>query len=123
MSETTGRCSIESTLNPSNLSVNKQIMLDWLRINHPMTPIKSGAKKAEVAKIVRDVQPHRERMSKRPASHNLEVPKLDKRVLSLGYISSKQIKVEFEVEASQLGEGSKMRMEQKLSDLPFYLMS
>lgn len=59
MFESTGRGSIESTLDPRNPSVNKQTMLDWLRINHPMTPIRSGANKAEVAKIVRDVQPHR----------------------------------------------------------------
>ncbi|EGG01302.1 uncharacterized protein MELLADRAFT_92608 [Melampsora larici-populina 98AG31] len=57
MSETTGRGNSESVLDPSNPSVNKQTMLDWLRINHPKTPISSKANKAEVAKIVRDKQP------------------------------------------------------------------
>ncbi|EGG00026.1 uncharacterized protein MELLADRAFT_93853 [Melampsora larici-populina 98AG31] len=46
-----------NVFDPSNPSNNKQAMLDWLRINHPMTPIKSNANKAEVAKIVREQQP------------------------------------------------------------------
>ncbi|EGG00782.1 uncharacterized protein MELLADRAFT_92930 [Melampsora larici-populina 98AG31] len=37
--------------------MSKQIMLDWLRINHPQVPIKCGSTKTEVAKIVREVQP------------------------------------------------------------------
>ncbi|EGG09449.1 uncharacterized protein MELLADRAFT_61141 [Melampsora larici-populina 98AG31] len=55
---TTSRGNSEVVLDPDNPSVNKQTMLDWLRINHPMTPISSKAKRAEVANIVREVQPH-----------------------------------------------------------------
>lgn len=44
-------------LDPSSRGMSKQTMLDWLRINHPQTPIKSGINKTEVAKIVREMQP------------------------------------------------------------------
>lgn len=44
-------------MDPSSRGMSKQIMLDWLRINHPQIPIKSGSTKTEVAKIVREVQP------------------------------------------------------------------
>ncbi|EGG09316.1 uncharacterized protein MELLADRAFT_96290 [Melampsora larici-populina 98AG31] len=42
---------------PSSRGINKQMMLDWMRINHPMTPINSGALKQEIACIVRGQQP------------------------------------------------------------------
>lgn len=32
-------------------------MLDWIRINHPQTPINSRFTKPEVAKLVREMQP------------------------------------------------------------------
>lgn len=44
-------------LDPSSRGMSKQIMLDWMRINHPQTPIKSGLNKNDVAKIVREMQP------------------------------------------------------------------
>ncbi|EGF98001.1 uncharacterized protein MELLADRAFT_84099 [Melampsora larici-populina 98AG31] len=57
MSESTSRGPSHTLLDPSNPSISKQTMLDWLRIHHPMTPIKSNANKGEVAKIVREQQP------------------------------------------------------------------
>ncbi|EGG00679.1 uncharacterized protein MELLADRAFT_93076 [Melampsora larici-populina 98AG31] len=54
----TSRGNSESVLDPDNPAVNKQIMLDWLRINHPKTPVSSKANKGEVADIVRKSQPH-----------------------------------------------------------------
>ncbi|EGG02026.1 uncharacterized protein MELLADRAFT_91596 [Melampsora larici-populina 98AG31] len=42
---------------PSGPGVGKQMMLDWLRINHPKTPVRGDLKKFEVAKIVRAMQP------------------------------------------------------------------
>ncbi|EGF98796.1 uncharacterized protein MELLADRAFT_95436 [Melampsora larici-populina 98AG31] len=42
---------------PDAPGINKQAMLDWMHINHPMTPIKSGSSQDEVAKKVKEVQP------------------------------------------------------------------
>ncbi|EGF98391.1 uncharacterized protein MELLADRAFT_95729 [Melampsora larici-populina 98AG31] len=44
-------------LDPSATGVTKQMMLDWLRINHPMTPVSSHSLKAFVAELVRKKQP------------------------------------------------------------------
>lgn len=56
MSEPTGRGTLQSTLDPTSSS--KQTMLDWLRIHHPKTVIRSKANKEEVANIVREKQPN-----------------------------------------------------------------
>lgn len=58
MLEPTIRGNLDAVLDPDNPSVNKQTMLDWLRINHPKTVVRSKANKDEVANIVRGVQPH-----------------------------------------------------------------
>ncbi|EGF97339.1 uncharacterized protein MELLADRAFT_85857 [Melampsora larici-populina 98AG31] len=57
MSEPSARGTLETFLDPNNPSVGKQTMLDWLRIHHPMTPIRSNISKGEVANIVREKQP------------------------------------------------------------------
>ncbi|EGG10048.1 uncharacterized protein MELLADRAFT_94378 [Melampsora larici-populina 98AG31] len=57
MSEPSARGTLETFLDPSNPSVGKQTMLDWLRIHHPMTPIRSNIRTGEVAVIVREKQP------------------------------------------------------------------
>ncbi|EGG01638.1 uncharacterized protein MELLADRAFT_91904 [Melampsora larici-populina 98AG31] len=44
-------------LYPSSRGMSKQTMLDWMRINHPQTPVKSGITKNEVSKMVREMQP------------------------------------------------------------------
>lgn len=44
-------------MDPSAAGVTKQMMLDWLRINHPMTTVFSHIRKARVAEIVREKQP------------------------------------------------------------------
>ncbi|EGG07399.1 uncharacterized protein MELLADRAFT_85843 [Melampsora larici-populina 98AG31] len=58
MLEPTIRGNLDAVLDPDNPPVNKQIMLDWLRINHPKTVVRSKANKDKVADIVRSVQPH-----------------------------------------------------------------
>lgn len=45
-------------LDPSSRGMSKQTMLDWMRINHPQTPVKSGISKNEVARLVREMQPN-----------------------------------------------------------------
>ncbi|EGG03992.1 uncharacterized protein MELLADRAFT_89760 [Melampsora larici-populina 98AG31] len=48
---------VSKMFDPDAPGMNKQLMLDWMHINHPMTPIKTGANKDEVARKVREVQP------------------------------------------------------------------
>lgn len=135
MSESRGN--LLSVLDPSNPSVNKQVMLDWLRINHPQTPIPSKANKAEVAQIVREKQPHlfgtsnpevmtatssipdvypnlehlrvstpiapksfesSQKLAKRSASQDLEVPYPHKRIGNMIVIPPKHVKVEMHAE-------------------------
>lgn len=57
MLEQTTRGNLRAALDPNNPSVSKQTMLDWLRINHPMTVISKKANKAKVARIVQEKQP------------------------------------------------------------------
>ncbi|EGG02495.1 uncharacterized protein MELLADRAFT_91321 [Melampsora larici-populina 98AG31] len=42
---------------PSAPGVTKQMMLDWLRINHPKSPVISSTRKSSVAEMVRKKQP------------------------------------------------------------------
>ncbi|EGF97266.1 uncharacterized protein MELLADRAFT_86116 [Melampsora larici-populina 98AG31] len=44
-------------LDPGAAGVTKQMMLDWLRINHPKSPISSSISKSEAAVKVREKQP------------------------------------------------------------------
>lgn len=37
--------------------VDKQAMLDWMHINHPKIPIRTGARRDEIAKKVKKAQP------------------------------------------------------------------
>lgn len=47
------------SLDPDAPGVGKQAMLDWMHINHPKIPIKTGASREEVARKVKEVQPNR----------------------------------------------------------------
>lgn len=60
---------------PDAPGINKQVMLDWMHINHPMTPIKSGSSRDEVAKKVKEVQP--QRMLSNSFSHRAAALSLD----------------------------------------------
>ncbi|KAH9810716.1 hypothetical protein DFH28DRAFT_1131879 [Melampsora americana] len=54
----TRRGPLEIFMDPSDVSSTKDAMIDWLRINFPMVSIPSGAKTEDVARIVRQQQPH-----------------------------------------------------------------
>lgn len=45
-------------LNPDAPGVGKQMMLDWLRIHFPKRAISGSLQKSDIAKIVREMQPH-----------------------------------------------------------------
>lgn len=49
--------STPNVMDPSAPGVTKQVMLDWMRINHPKSPIATHLNKSDVAVKVREKQP------------------------------------------------------------------
>ncbi|KAH9813412.1 hypothetical protein DFH28DRAFT_930146 [Melampsora americana] len=54
----TRRGTLKISMDPSDISSTKDVMIDWLRIHFPKVSIPSGAKIDDVARIVRQQQPH-----------------------------------------------------------------
>ncbi|KAH9809874.1 hypothetical protein DFH28DRAFT_1132658 [Melampsora americana] len=48
---------MSTVFDPDGPGVNKQMMLDWMHINHPKTPVNPKLDKSGVAALIRDMQP------------------------------------------------------------------